>query len=359
MKRNYYEVLGITKSSNQDEIKKAYRKLAHQFHPDKGSGNEERFKEVNEAYQVLGDVEKRRQYDQFGRTFEGGKGFSGFQWGDIFNGAEGFDFQNGGGGFNVNDIFENIFGFGRSREASEKKGRDVLVELAIPFEESILGGRRRFEVTRTAQCSRCSGSGAESGSKTSTCSTCKGHGSIQRTERTILGSITRVEICRGCQGRGKTPEKPCTACKGAGLENKREAIELEIHPGVSNGESLRVPGKGSFVSPDGGAGDLYVHIKVQPHRVFTRNGQNLLMSLPLKLSQAVLGDTVKIETIDGSVSVKIPEGSESGDILQVKGRGVPHGRHRGDLLIHLHITTPKRVPKHVQELIERLRTEGY
>lgn len=353
MKRDYYEILGVAREASQEKIKKAYRRLAHQYHPDKGGGNADQFKEVNEAYQVLGDAEKRRQYDQFGRSFDGGgTGFSGFQWG------EGFDFSGGGAGFDINDIFENIFGFGRSREASEKKGRDLLVELTIPFEESILGARRSFAVTRIVKCMRCSGKGAEPGSQTNTCAACKGRGSVQRTERTILGSITRVEPCRECRGRGKVPEKPCTACKSNGLEERPETIELDVHPGINSGESLRVYGKGSFISPDGGVGDLYVRIKVRPHAVFTREGQNLSMAMPLKLSQAVLGDTVRVETLEGLVQVKIPEGSESGDVLIVKGKGVPHGRQRGDLLIRLHVTIPKRIPRHIREVIERLKEEG-
>lgn len=369
MSKDYYTVLGVAKNASQDEIKKAYRKLAHQYHPDKGSGNEDKFKEINEAYQVLGDETKRKQYDQFGRTFEAGQGFGkqGFQWGDIFGGrgaSGGVEFNFGEGNeFDIGDIFENVFGFGggtRTRESKKKRGKDLVMEITIPFEESILGGKETIQFKRTVRCAHCGGSGGEPGTKLKKCATCDGKGNVQKTERTILGTMTRVETCASCRGKGEQPIKACWVCGGKGIERKDETLELIIPRGINNEDTLRISGKGEIGDPQGTPGDLFIRIRVQPHATFKRQGADLFTVLPIKISQAVLGDTVQMKTLEGMISIKIPEGSQSGDILRIRGKGVPESRGygHGDLLVELKVEIPRKPSRHIRELIEQLKKEG-
>ncbi|MBI4135090.1 MAG: molecular chaperone DnaJ [Candidatus Sungbacteria bacterium] len=362
MRHDYYDILGVSRNASPDEVKKAYRKLAHQYHPDKGGGNETKFKEINEAYQVLGDEKKRKQYDQFGQgAFDGGQGFpgGGFQWGDIF-GGRGQDFR-AGDDFDIGDIFENVFGFGGARrETRQKRGKDLLTELTIPFEESILGGKETITVRRNARCAHCNGTGGEPGTKFKRCETCKGKGNVQKTERTILGSMTRVETCPTCRGRGEEPQKSCWACGGKGIERKQETIELIIPKGIRNDDTLKVSGKGELNDPTGVPGDLYIRIRVLPHKVFKRQGEDLYMALPIKVSQAILGDTVEIPTLTGAISLKIPEGTQSGEILRIRGKGVPEasGYGHGDLLVEIKIDIPRRTSKQLRELMQKLRDLG-
>lgn len=360
MKMDYYHILGVAKNSTQEEIKRAYRKLAHQYHPDKGGGDGEKFKEINEAYQVLGDEKKRKNYDQFGHDGAGGnQGFSGFQWGDIF-GKRGFEAGGVGEDFDIGDIFENIFGAGERRGTRRKRGRDLVLELSIPFEESILGGKETIEIRHVARCSHCNGTGGEPGTKFKRCGTCDGKGNVQRTERTMLGSITRVETCPVCRGKGEEPQKACWACGGKGIEKKQEKIELIIPAGIRNDDTLKVSGKGDISDPAGVPGDLYVRMRVLPHKVFRRQGDDLHLVLPIKISQAILGDTVKVSTLTGEIDLKIPEGTQSGDILKVRGKGVPeaNGYGRGNLLIEIRIEIPRRTSKELKNLIQKLREHG-
>lgn len=355
-KRDYYEILGVPKNATKDEIKKAYRRLAHQYHPDKGTGDDEKFKEINEAYQTLGDEAKRRTYDQFGHT-DAGSGFSGgFQWGDIF-GKRGFE---GAEDFDIGDIFENIFGSGGRHESKRRAGKDLLIELTIAFEKSILGGKETIQIKRTTRCVHCGGGGGEPGTKFKRCGTCGGKGNVQRTERTILGSITRVETCPTCRGRGEEPLKACWACGGKGLEKKQETIELIIPKAVRHEDVLKVSGKGELGDPSGTPGDLYVRIRVLPHKVFRRQGDDLYMTLPIKISQAILGDTVSVETLTGTISLRIPEGTQPGEILRVRGKGVPevNGYGSGDLLIETKVEIPRKAAKQLRDLIQKLRDLG-
>ena len=360
MTKDFYKVLGVPRNASRDEIKKAYRYLAHQHHPDKTGGNEARFKEINEAYQVLGDERKRSQYDQFGTVFGDGAAQGGFRWP---GGGLGEDFR-GFGDFDFADVFEDVFsglGFGgAARERRSKKGRDIQIELEVPFEDVIFGGRHNLEITKTASCERCGGQGSEPGTKMSACATCRGRGRVEKTQRTFLGALSQVSACPACQGRGQVPEAACRECGGRGAAKRKEAIEVFIPKGVDDGELLKLSGKGE-ASPFGGVpGDLYVKARVRPDKAFRRQGNDIVALLPIKFTQAVLGDSVEVKTPDGAIKLKIPEGTESGDILKVRGKGVPHARGygRGDLLVEIKVSTPRHLSRKAKEAVEKLKEEG-
>ncbi len=361
MVKDYYKVLGVARNATKDEIKKAYRRLAHQYHPDKQGGNEVRFKELNEAYQVLSDDTKRAQYDQFGTVFAEGAprpGSGGFEW------AGGFPFGEGFGDFDFSDLFEDVFaGFGFGDVAARrrsKKGRDIQVELEIPFEEMIFGGRHELTLDKVSQCPRCRGSGGEPGGKLSPCGVCQGRGRVEKTQRTFLGSLSQVTVCPQCNGRGEVPLEFCRECGGKGARKALERLEVFIPKGVEEGELLKISGKGEASVAGGVPGDLYVKIRVRPDKVFRRQGSDLVMKLSISFSQAVLGDTVEIQTPDSTNKLKIPEGTESGDVLKVRGKGIPHprGYGRGDLLIEVKVLTPRHLSKKAREAVEKLREEG-
>jgi len=355
MTKDYYKILGVARNASKEEIKKAYRSLAHQYHPDKQGGNEAKFKEINEAYQVLGDEKRRAQYDRFGTAGEG-PGF-GFDWTQGFGGE---DFR--GADFDFGEIFEDMFagfGFGGSARRS-RKGRDLQVELEIPFEEMIFGGRHVLEITKTATCERCAGRGAEPNTGMTKCGTCQGRGRVERTQRTFLGSFSQVTVCPACQGRGEIPADPCRECSGKGVLRRAESIEIFVPKGVEDGELLKLSGKGE-ASPFGGVpGDLYVKVRVLAHKAFRRQGNDLVMALPIKFSQAALGDTVDIKTPESAIRLKVPEGTESGDVLRVRGKGIPlaRGYGRGDLLVEVKVQTPRHLSKKAREAVERLHEEG-
>lgn len=367
MSKDFYKILGVARNATRDEIKKAYRQLAHKYHPDKG-GDEQKFKEVNEAYQVLSDERKRAHYDQFGNVFEGGGARGGpFQGGFEWPGGFRVDFGDAasgfGGDFDFSDIVEDLFGMGgggRGR-AKERKGKDIRVDLDISFEESILGGKKEIELYKLTRCLRCGGTGAEKDSGFVSCGTCKGRGNIQKTQRTFLGSFTQVVTCTECMGSGKRPEKPCFACGAKGVEQRMERSELFIPKGVRDGEVLKITGKGE-ASPMGGApGDLIIHIHVAPHETLRRQGDDIIMELPLKLSQLIAGDTVDVPTLDGAIRLKIPDGTQPGDILSVRGKGsyVAAGYGRGNLLIEIKTEIPKKLTRKMREAVQILKQEGY
>lgn len=361
MKKDYYEILGVSKSASKDEIKKAFYKLAHKYHPDKKEGDEKKFKEVNEAYQVLSDDAKRSKYDQFGSGFEN---MGGGQYQGGFGGFEGFDFSQGGFGGadfdfgNLNDIFSDFFGGGMGGARGSRRGRDISTELQIPFEDSIFGTTRKILITKTSNCDTCSGSGAKSGTKMETCKTCNGQGKIRETKRSILGTISSTKVCEECLGRGEVPKEKCATCKGAGVLRKEEEITIAIPSGIRDGEMIRMTGMGEAISR-GTPGDLYIKINVANHSVFKREGNDLVMTLGLKLTDALLGNEFPIKTLDGEIKVKIPEGVAVNEILRVKGKGVPTQKgKRGDLLIKLNIKMPSKVSKKAKDLIEELKKEG-
>lgn len=360
MSKDYYNILGVNKNASKDEIKKAFYKLAHKYHPDKKEGDEGKFKEVNEAYQVLSDESKRSKYDQFGSGFEN-MGGGGFQGGAPFEGFDFSGFQNGGAEFdfgNLNDIFSDFFagGMGGGRPQA-RRGRDISTEIQISFADSIFGTTRKVLLTKTSNCDTCHGSGAKAGTKMETCKTCNGQGKIHEAKRSFLGVISTTKICEKCMGAGEIPKEPCEKCKGAGVMRKEEEITINIPAGIRDGEMIRMTGMGEAVSK-GSTGDLYIKINVTPHAVFKREGNDLVMNLNLKLSDALLGAEYPIETLEGNIKVKIPEGVSINEILRIKGKGVPSKGKRGDLLIKLHIKLPNKLSRKERELVEQLKKEG-
>jgi molecular chaperone DnaJ len=358
MAKDYYQILGVAKDASQDEIKKAYRRLAHRYHPDKG-GDAERFKEINEAYQVLSDKEKRNQYDRFGRVFEGG-GFQDqpgwdFGFGQGFQGfGEDFDFSD------IGDIFGEMFGFG-GRKKDFKRGKNIEVEIELPLEATLRAQEKEISLYKQILCSRCQGSGAEPGTKINECFSCRGTGQVQQIKRTPFGSFTRYTVCPECGGEGSRPEKPCNVCRGEGRVKGEDKIKIFIPAGVDQNQVIKVEGKGEAGKRAGSPGDLYVRIFVKKHPVFKRKGDDLFLSLPISFSQAVLGDEVEITTLEGKkILLKIPAGTESGKVLRISGKGIPHfsGWGRGNMYVELVVKTPKRLTKKQKELLERLREEG-
>lgn len=370
MSKDYYNVLGITKSANKEEIKKAFHKLAHKYHPDKKGGDEAKFKELNEAYQVLSNEKKRSEYDSYGRTFNEGEGPGGFAGQP--GGPGGFAGQGGFGGQagfnpndyadfdfgNLNDIFSDFFGGGQQRARPERRGRDISTELNITFAESVFGVQRKVLLTKTSVCDTCGGNGAKPGTKMKTCAVCNGKGQFQETRRTILGAINTVRTCEVCAGSGKIPEEFCGTCKGKGVLRKEEELEINVPAGIQDGEIMRFTGRGEAISK-GTSGDLYVKINVARHLVFTRRNNDLLMDLTVKLTDALLGAEYSIDTLDGKLKVSIPAGVAPNEVLRVRGKGVSNEHaKRGDLLIKVTINLPQKLSKKSKEYIEKLREEG-
>ncbi len=366
---NYYDILGVDKKASKDEIKKAFRKLAHQYHPDKKGGDAEKFKEVNEAYTILSDDQKRSQYDMYGQTFAnsgaGGQGgFSG-NWQDFaeqFKNA-GFDFsnfnQNQSGGFqsaefDLGDIFGEFFR-GKRREA--KRGRDISIDLELSFKEAVFGVERDVLLSKVSTCETCNGNGSKKGTEMMECKQCNGKGNIRELKRSIFGSIEMTRACEKCDGRGKVPKEKCHICDGLGILKKQNEIKIKVPEGIENGEMVRISGAGEAMK-GGNSGDLYIKIHVKGHKVFQKQGSDLVMYLDVKLSDAILGAEYSIETLDGNVNLKITEGANTGDILQIKGKGVPHSRGRGDILVHLRVAIPKKLSREAKNLVQKLKDEG-
>jgi len=361
--KNYYDVLGITKSASEEDIKSAFRKLAHKYHPDKKGGDEKKFKEVSEAYAVLSDKKKRAEYDTYGRTFAGGGptggpqgGFGGFDFSN-FRGFEGM----GGNGqafeFDVGDIFGEFFGAGGSPRAGAR-GRDISIDIELSFRESVFGTERRVLLAKTSICDVCSGTGAKKGTKLITCTTCNGKGDIRETRSTFFGSFTSPRVCPRCHGRGEMPESPCDVCRGEGVAKREEEILVSVPAGVTDGEMIRMPGRGEAI-PGARAGDLYVKLHVKADRNFTRDGHNLITTLPIKLTDALLGGEYRVRSLDGDEVLPVPAGVVHGETIRVRGKGVPYGRGaRGDLLVRIDIEFPKKLSREARDLIEKLRGEG-
>lgn len=359
---DFYEILGVSKGASDDEIKKAYRKLAHKYHPDKSGGDEAKFKEINEAYQVLSDKTKRQQYDQFGQTFQGGAGqgfggfdFSGFQQGFGNGGFEGFEF--GGEGFE--DIFSNIFG-GGTRSRRKAYGADIQVDVEITFSEMVHGAEKEIKLYKRVTCDHCKGSGGEPGANLKTCPTCKGSGRIQTTRRSLFGTFSQVSECPECHGSGQVYEKKCSKCGGDGRTRQEQMIELKIPAGISDGQTISVKGQGEAGERGAQAGDLYVNVHILPHKKFMRKGNDILSKEYVPFSVATLGGKIEIDTIDGKLILKIPAGTPSGEIFRVKGRGIPelHGRGVGNLLVTVVVSVPKSLSREQKNLLEKLKDQG-
>lgn len=359
MSKDYYQILGIEKKATKEDIKKAFRTLAHKYHPDKKGGDEAKFKEVSEAYSVLSDDKKRAEYDSYGRVFSGGGGPSGGA-----SGFEGFDFSQFGGAngaefdIDLNDIFggfSDIFGGAGGRTS---RGRDISIDLELSFKESIFGLTRKVLITKDSTCSRCTGSGAEPNSKMKTCPTCNGKGQVVESRRSPFGTFSVATTCNTCRGRRTVPEKPCTTCKGLGVEKREEEITVVVPAGIDNGQVIRMGGLGEAIS-GGGPGDLYVKVHVRPDRHFRKEGYNIVSDLPIKITDALLGGEYKIETIEGPTTVTVPPLRSVDEILRMKGKGVPMDRgRRGDLLIRVKVEFPQKLSKDAKDLLEKLKKEG-
>ncbi|HEX9664732.1 MAG TPA: molecular chaperone DnaJ, partial [Patescibacteria group bacterium] len=347
MSKDYYNVLGVDRNSNQDEIKRAFRKKAHQYHPDKKDGDETKFKEVSEAYQVLSNAEKRQQYDQFGTTFDQGQGgFSGF---DFNQGFQGFDFSNFG------DIFEGMFGgfTGGRRRAGPVRGSDIQTELELNFREAVFGTDKTIELYKTDKCDHCQGNGAEPGTKIITCSTCGGSGQVASVQRTVLGNFQTVKTCSDCRGEGKKAEQACSKCQGRGIIKAGKKIKVKIPAGIDKGEVIRISGEGQAGLRGGPNGDLYIEARVKPDPEFKRTGQDIISKIKLSFPLAALGGKIKTDTLHGEVMLKIPAGIQSGQTIKLKGKGVPklHGSGHGDHLVKVEVTTPEKLSAKGKKLL--------
>lgn len=360
MAKDYYNTLGVEKNATPEEIKKAFYKLAHKYHPDKKGGDENKFKEINEAYQVLSDKNKRAQYDQFGSGFNGGQGGFSSQG---FNNVNWQDFASGFGGQDINleDLFDMFQGGGTRRRRDNKRGSNLEVRISIPLSSVLENQIKKIKINKFVTCSSCGGKGAEVGSAFKTCKTCSGTGRIEEVRKTFLGSFAQTRVCEDCGGEGKVPEKICSTCKGEGRIEKEEIIEIQIDKGIDTNEVIKLQGKGNAGKKGAEAGDLYIRVIVEADPVFERRGDDLLMNLPISISQAVLGDKVKIKTLEKSeIFVKIPDSVQTGKILKVSNRGIPHfsAFGRGNLYIQLIIEIPKKLTKEQKELFQKLKKEG-
>jgi len=371
MAKDLYEVLGVGKSATDAEIKSAYRKLAMQFHPDKHKGEkeaEQKFKEINVAYEVLSDKKKRQQYDTFGSTGGpsgyggGGGGQGGFSG---FNGM-GFDFSDfsdGSGGFA--DIFEQFFGGGgrssyRKKKGGAMRGNDIEALIRITFEEAVFGCEKELEITKPDTCNHCKGTGAEPGSNVVSCKTCGGTGEVRTIRNTILGQVATSSVCDTCNGEGKIPEKKCSECHGSTRIRTKERVKVKIPAGVDNGSTIRVQGKGEGGTKNGPSGDLYINLEVTPSKKFLRHGLDIHSELPIHLVQAVIGAELKIETLYGEETIKIPPGTQDGKVFKLSDKGVEKigGGMKGDHLIKIRIQIPTKLSKKERELYEQLATEA-
>ena len=357
--KDYYQILGVAKGATEDEIKKAFRTLAHKYHPDKKGGDEQKFKEASEAYAVLSDKKKRAEYDTYGRTFTGGgaggAGFGGFDFSNFAQGFEGFGQGGQGVEFDLGDIFGDVFGGGSTRT---RRGRDISMDIELPFRDAIFGTERRVLISKLSLCDTCNGSGAKKGTAMVSCTTCNGKGQVKESRSTFFGTFTSARTCPTCKGRAEIPKEACAVCHGDGVLKREEEIHVIVPAGTENGEMIRMPGRGEAI-PGAPAGDLYVKLHVKQDKLFTREGANLITALSIKLSDALLGAEHQIHTLDGETSLQIPTGVTQGEFLRVRGKGVPSGRgSRGDLMVRIDIEFPKKLSKAAKEAIQKLRAEG-
>jgi len=354
-KRDYYEVLGVAKGASADELKKAFRRAAVQHHPDKEGGSEEKFKEINEAYDVLKDAQKRQRYDQFGHAGVGGAsgGSGGYSGGG--NPFEGFNSQSFDFGDGLGDIFNQFFGGGGGqRQQAAQRGRDVEVTLQLTFEEAIFGLETDIDLDMDDECPHCHGTTVEPGHDMKTCPTCKGAGQQTRVMNTMFGAIQQSVVCPTCNGRGKVPEKECTVCHGKGTQRKKQSIKLKIPAGIDDGSTIRLTGRGEAIT-DGKKGDLYVHIRVKAHKHFTREGDIVLSEEHVGMIDATLGVEIDVETVDGVVRMKVPAGTQSGTDFKLSGHGVPHvnSDRRGPHIVNIIVDTPTKLSKKQREILEQ------
>lgn len=356
-KRDYYEVLGVGRNAEQNDIKKAYRKLAIQYHPDKNPGDkaaEEKFKEAAEAYEVLSDADKKARYDRFGHAgVNANAGGGGFTVEDIFQ-QFGDIFGDSGSG----NPFESFFGGGRSRSRPRgQKGSNLRIKVALTLEEISTGVTKKIKVKKHLSCTTCNGSGAKDSSSVKTCSTCRGTGYVRQVKNTFLGQMQTTTTCPSCSGSGQVVTASCSKCKGDGRNYGEETIEIEIPAGVEEGMQLSLRGKGNAGMKGGPAGDLLINIEEKPHQNLQRDGMNLIHELYLNFADAALGTSVEVPTIEGRVKIKIPPGTQSGKMFRLKGKGLPsiQSYGKGDQMIHINVWTPKKLNNDERAVLEQLR----
>jgi len=366
MSKDYYKILGVEKNASEEEVKKAFRRLAHEHHPDKG-GDQQKFKDVNEAYQILGDKQKRAQYDQFGSAaFESGFGQADWRTGGP-GGFGGFDFNQGGVNINMDDLGDlgdvlgGMFGFGgRGGGRRRKQGNDIETEIRLDFLESIFGAEKEIKLYKNSQCQVCRGSGSDPEGKISECKTCGGRGRVQQAQRTFFGVMNTAVPCPDCQGTGQRVEKPCRHCSGTGMDKVEKSLKIQVPPGLKDGEALRVSGEGEFPGRGGSAGDLYIRLRVAGHPVFRRNENDIQSTAHAPYSLMSLGGNFEVDTVDGKVDLKIPGGTVSGTVFKLRGKGVPYagGRSRGDHLVTIMPDVPAKLTKEQKKLLEQLGEQG-
>ncbi|MBD3313180.1 molecular chaperone DnaJ [Candidatus Woesearchaeota archaeon] len=361
MTKDYYKILGLDKSATKDDIKKAYKKLAKKHHPDinKEEGSAEKFKEVSEAAAVLGDDQKRQQYDQFGTAdfsgFQGGAG--GFDFSDFMRGAEGF-------GFDFDSIFDSFFGGsmfgGGRRRRGPQRGSDLIYDIEIDLKEAAFGTGKNITVPKMVRCGKCDGKGADSESDIIRCPDCNGTGTVKQARRTPFGMFQTVTTCRKCHGEGTTIKNPCKECDGSGLVEETSRIKVDIPAGVDNGTRLRISGEGEAGPKGGPAGDLFVRIHVRSHKIFERRGNDLFMDMPVSFSTAALGGEIDVPTLDGKAKMKIPSGTECNTVFRLKGKGIPSLRSygTGDQKVRVIVDVPSKLSKKQKELLKEFDKES-
>lgn len=359
-KRDYYETLGVGKGASADEIKKAFRRKAVELHPDKEGGDEAKFKEVNEAYDVLKDSSKRQRYDQFGHAGVGGNGASGgnpYEGFGGFGGGQGqsmnFDF----GDMGLGDIFGSFFGGGQSGRSQQARGHDVETRTEITFEQAVFGTEVELNLNLEDNCEHCKGTTVEPGYDLMTCDECKGSGQVTHVMRTVFGNIQQQAPCPKCHGRGKIPEKPCSVCKGNGTQRKSQSVAFKIPAGIDDGATIRLRERGEALA-NGPKGDLYVQIRVKAHKLFTREGDLILSEEHIGMVEAALGAEIKVATVDGPIKMKIPAGTQSGSDFKLSSHGVTHMKSstRGAHIVTIIVDTPTKLSKEQRELLEKLES---
>ena len=357
--RDLYEVLGLQKGASDDEIKKAYRKLAKKYHPDLNPGDkeaEQKMKEVNGAYEVLSDADKKARYDQYG--------FAGIDPNYAGGGAGGFGgFQD----FDLGDIFGSMFGGGfgggfggqQTRQNGPRKGENLRVNLQLTFEEAIFGCEKSVSITRNEACKDCGGSGAKKGTTPETCPVCRGMGQVKSTQRTPIGVFSTNAPCQNCHGTGKIIKEPCPTCKGEGKTRKTRTIQVKIPAGIDDGQTISLRGEGNGGFNGGPAGDLYVTVYVKEHKMFKRDGQDIILEMPISFAQAALGATLTVPTVDGKVQYDLPEGTQTGTVFRLRGSGVPNinGRGRGDQYVKVTVEVPRNLSAEQKELLRKFDDE--
>ena len=355
-KRDYYEVLGVDKSASDADIKKAYRNLAKKYHPDANPGDataEAKFKEINEAYSVLSDSETKARYDQYGHAGTdpnfGAGGFGG--------GFGGFGGGFGGDAFDLGDLFGDLFGGGRrqSRPNAPKKGADIETYITLSFEEAAFGCTKDIEFTRVETCSHCKGSGANGASGVETCKTCNGTGTVRTIQRTPFGSMQSQRPCSACKGTGKIIKDPCGECKGSGVNRIKKKLSVNIPAGIDDEQRVILRGQGNHGSNGGPAGDLYVEVRVKPHKLFVREGNDIHYEMPISYAEAVLGAKLTVPTLEGESEFSIPEGTQTGSVFSLRGKGIPqvNGKGRGDIYVTVTVEVPKGLNSKQKELLKQ------